>query len=126
MCRESRFEVLRSYSQIQFDGPSGDITFISWPRDTIFLDLPGDSRNVGVDDIMDICEATFRPVQLLAVRVRTHVFWSFPNFLRRAKHLQKLVFVDEVNKEPFPHSTTVNLYLMDLGSLGFIRGFNVE
>ncbi len=126
VCQESRVEALRNYSQIKFNGDYGNITFVSWSRDTIFLDLPDEPGNADVDDIMAVLGTTFRPVQTLAVRVRAHVFWGFPSFLKQADDLRKLVFVDELERDIFPRNAKGYLYLIDLGSLGFIRGSKVN
>ncbi|KAG4420612.1 hypothetical protein IFR04_006202 [Cadophora malorum] len=122
---ESRSEALRHYSQIRLQGNDSGVTFVSWSRDTIFLDLPDEPGSADVDDIMTQLGAILRPVQTLAVRVRTHLFWGFPRFLRQAEDLQKLVFVDEMDRAPFPSSSKGCLYLIDLGSLGFIRGCKI-
>ncbi|KAH7393722.1 hypothetical protein BKA64DRAFT_644447 [Cadophora sp. MPI-SDFR-AT-0126] len=122
---ESRSEALRYYSQIRLQGNDSGVTFVNWARDTIFLDLPDEPGSADVDDIMTQLGAILRPVQTLAVRVRTHLFWGFPRFLRQAEDLQKLVFVDELDREPFPGSSKGCLYLIDLGSLGFIRGCKI-
>lgn len=122
---ESRIEALRHYSQIRLQGNDSGITFVNWSRDTIFLDLPDEPGSADMDDIMNQLGAILRPVQTLAVRVRTHLFWGFPRFLRQAEDLQKLVFVDEFDRDPFPSSSKGCLYLIDLGSLGFIRGSKI-
>ena len=122
---ESRSEALRHYSQIRLQGNDSGFTFVSWSRDTIFLDLPDEPGSADVDDIMTQLGAILRPVQTLAVRVRTHLFWGFPRFLRQAEDLQKLIFVDEPDRAPFPSSSKGCLYLIDLGSLGFIRGCKI-
>ncbi|KAH6694377.1 hypothetical protein BKA61DRAFT_584312 [Leptodontidium sp. MPI-SDFR-AT-0119] len=122
---EARSEVLGNYSQIRLQGNNSGFTFVNWARDTIFLDLPDEPGSADVDDIMTQLGAILRPVQTLAVRVRTHLFWGFPRFLRQAEDLQKLVFVDELDREPFPSSSKGCLYLIDLGSQGFIRGCKI-
>ncbi|CZT07780.1 uncharacterized protein RCO7_11243 [Rhynchosporium graminicola] len=122
---ESRSEVLRYYSRIKFQGDYSGVTFVDWFRDTIFLDLPDEPGSADVDEVMNQLGTILRPVQKLAVRVRTHLFWGFPRFLRQAEDLQKLVFVDELDREPFPSSSKGCLYLIDLGSLGFIRGCKI-
>tara|TARA_R110002033_G_scaffold124775_1_gene166700 strand:- start:18 stop:287 length:270 start_codon:yes stop_codon:yes gene_type:complete len=45
--------------------------------------------------------------------------------VRQAEDLQKLVFVDELDREPFPSNSKGFLYLIDFGSLGFIRGSKI-
>lgn len=124
VCQESQAEVLKTYSQIKFNKDKDATTSINWSRDTIFLDLPDESVNV--DDTMAVLGATFRSVQVLAIRMRTHVFWGFPDFLREASHLQKLIFVDEPERAPLTCDINGYLYLMDLGSLGFIRGCHID
>jgi hypothetical protein len=126
ICQESRSESLRNYSQIRLEGNNGDVTFVNWSRDTIFLGLPDDPGTADVDDIMTDLGAILRPVQILAVRVRGHLFWGFPKFLRQAEDLQKLVFVDELDRDPFPGNAKGYLYLIDLGSLRFIRGSKIN
>ena len=124
VCQESRAEALKNYSQIKFNKDRGATTSINWSRDTIFLDIPDESVNV--DDTMAFLGATFRSVQVLAIRMRTHVFWGFPDFLREASHLQKLIFVDEPETAPLTRNINGYLYLMDLGSLGFSRGCYID
>ena len=124
VCHESREEALRNYHQIRLNGNNGGTTFINWSRDIIFLDIPDGS--VDIDSIMGLLDTSLQSVQTLAIRMRAHVFWGFPQFLRGASHLQKLIFVDELEREPLPLGLNGHLYLMDLGPLGFIRGCNVD
>ncbi|CAG8981650.1 hypothetical protein HYALB_00013525 [Hymenoscyphus albidus] len=124
VCQESRAEVLKHYKHVRFNGDNGATTLINWSWDTVFLHLPDES--VDVDNTITFLGDTFQLVQTLAIRMRTHVFWGFPEFLRQARHLQSLIFVDEPERDPLPQNVNGHLYLMDLGSLGFVRGCNVD
>jgi hypothetical protein len=124
VCQESRAVVLKHYKHIRFYGDNGGTTFINWCLDTVFLDFPDESADV--DNTLAFLGETFQSVQTLAIRMRTHVFWGFPEFLRQARHLESLIFVDEPERDSFPENVNGHLYLMDLGPLGFVRGCNVD
>jgi hypothetical protein len=124
VCQESRAEALRNYSQIKFNNDRGVTCFISWARDTIFLDLPDESLDI--NDIVALLGATFRSVQVLAIRMRTHVFWGFPDFLREAGHLEQLIFVDESERRHVTPDVFGFLYFLDLGALGSIGGYHTD
>ena len=42
VCRESRSETLKDYTQISFNNDEINSMYINWSRDTLFLDLPDD------------------------------------------------------------------------------------
>lgn len=120
VCHESRVEARKQYSQISF---ANVILFISWARDTLFLDLPHESLDI--EDTIPCLGAIFQSVRVLAIRMRTHVFWGFPDFLREASHLEKLLFIDGSEREVMPDVLGF-LYFLDLGSLGSVAGYHTD
>jgi hypothetical protein len=54
--------------------------------------------------------------------MRAHCFWGLPEFLRQSNQLQKLIFVDDPERPSLLDNGNANLYLMDLGTWGFVRG----
>ncbi|PVH67626.1 hypothetical protein DL98DRAFT_639740 [Cadophora sp. DSE1049] len=120
VCQESRREALRGYQTVTFSDESFSSMYIDWSRDTIFLDLPEEC--IDIDRMVSVLGTAFRSVQTLAVRMRAHCFWGLATFLRQSNELQKLIFVDEPEHPPFLHIGNASLYLVDLGTWGFIKG----
>ncbi|CZT07742.1 uncharacterized protein RCO7_11234 [Rhynchosporium graminicola] len=120
VCQESRREALRGYETITFFDESLSLMYIDWSRDTIFLDLPEEC--IDIDRVVSVLGRAFRSVQTLAIRMRAHCFWGLATFLRQSKELQKLIFIDEPEHPPFLHTGNASLYLVDLGTWGFIKG----
>jgi hypothetical protein len=124
VCRESRREALIGYTQITFNDENHTSTYINWTRDTLFLDLPDECMNV--NEIISVLGTAFRAVQVLAIRIKAHCFWGLPEFLRRSNQLQKLIFVDDPERPPLLDNINANLYLIDLGTWGFVRGCIID
>lgn len=124
VCQESRREALKGCTQIMFNDDHRTSTYINWSRDTLFLDLPDECLNV--DDMVSVLSTAFRSVQVLAVRIRAHCFWGVPEFLRQSNQLQKLIFVDDPERPSLLDNENANLYLIDLGTWGFVRGCIVD
>ncbi|KAH6698188.1 hypothetical protein BKA61DRAFT_662197 [Leptodontidium sp. MPI-SDFR-AT-0119] len=120
VCQESRREASRGYETVSFSDENFSSMYIDWSRDTIFLDLPEEC--IDIDEVVSVLGTAFRSVQTLAVRMRAHCFWGLATFLKQSNELQKLIFVDEPEHPPFLHIGNASMYLVDLGTWGFIKG----
>ncbi|KAL5313291.1 hypothetical protein ACEPPN_019024 [Leptodophora sp. 'Broadleaf-Isolate-01'] len=120
VCQESRREASRGYETVSFSDEDFSSMYIDWSRDTIFLDLPEEC--IDIDKVVSVLGTAFRSVQTLAVRMRAHCFWGLATFLKQSNELQKLIFVDEPEHPPFLHIGNASIYLVDLGTWGFIKG----